>query len=780
MSHETLVPALYPAGQPSASLDTPSSSTFPSALDLSRGLTSAETSAPYQAFLLALQDALVASFVRRAADHGGVIRLGASLILLPPPLSSSTTGPTSIRPLPQAVECTLHLSPDRFGFTVQPSVRDAYLRPFPLSHSAPSLDASLVLAPSRLTARFVELFKIGSGSRDRELEQRMRESWHSALGGTGLVLNENERWVVCRLDRAGPESEAVWPASLCLLDFSKPTTLRSPPHREPPDLQPADETSSSTKVISLPPLSPTHVAPLLSLDPNVRRRLAGVLKRTERAGEPFREPIGYHAERVGVMLVELVKQREEAARREAESALQSASKISTSVAATPTNAPINMRTPISLGGSMTDGPSPADTFMHDAQRLSTLPTPMTSALEIDHVYPSPPRLPLRTEAPPPVPTVTTYAGFEWEEETFGGGMQGGRGGDFDDGMMMGLTDDDFSFFDNPVAPAVSLPVPSSLGRASSIGTSPLFTDHFPQLAGTPGTTEAMYGSPIVGYGDLSGNALGLGLGATPLEMPRTPYSPFVDAALVESPALLNFSLFDLATSPSRRSTPSTSKFDSIPFRATRRSSEDKYDPTRRGKFGLPTSCASLERRTSRTPSMRDMTASLQKLEPKHLVNVFDPRIGKATSLRRSSKLVLGTQGEEGGRNWVRSNVAAESESEGESEDDLEEMEGVPPTSLALRRASLQDDSVILAEPFGPALLFESSQAELIVMPSVVEGMGPIKEEEVVTISTRELIATMLADQLVHNPFFRTWAAEGMHPVDSSPMTGTCSRLRGPH
>ncbi|GAA5900685.1 hypothetical protein JCM6882_000939 [Rhodosporidiobolus microsporus] len=175
-------------------------------------------------------------------------------------------------------------------------------------------------------------------------------------------------------------------------------------------------------------------------------------------------------------------------------------------------APINMRTPMSLGTASTEAPSPAELFSSlgyggggvsvaggyhphptatpsstAAPHAAHLPMQMdaTDLLDGLGVYPSPAEAQpvASTSAAPPVTTGMStldaaFSAFDWGDGTFGagttttaagaggaggaGGAAGG-GGDFDDGLMLGLTDDDFSFFDEPAAgpgglPAASLPM----------------------------------------------------------------------------------------------------------------------------------------------------------------------------------------------------------------------------------------------------------------------------------------------------------------------------------
>ncbi|GAA6029607.1 hypothetical protein JCM8097_000960 [Rhodosporidiobolus ruineniae] len=199
------------------------------------------------------------------------------------------------------------------------------------------------------------------------------------------------------------------------------------------------------------------------------------------------------------------------------------------VQAPPAAAPINMRTPMSLGTASTEAPSPAELFnsltssaghpgstafaplppsssSHPSASSTSAPMGVDSDLLALGVYPSPaePLLQISTSsagAPPAssaarVPTSTgmsaldaAFSSFDWGDGTFGtsdggngdgGGGRGGNGpggsagggGEYDDGLMLGLTDDDFSFFDDPPVGAGVVALPPST-TATSAAVAPL-------------------------------------------------------------------------------------------------------------------------------------------------------------------------------------------------------------------------------------------------------------------------------------------------------------------
>ncbi|GAA5839470.1 hypothetical protein JCM11251_002734 [Rhodosporidiobolus azoricus] len=337
-------------------------------------------------------------------------------------------------------------------------------------------------------------------------------------------------------------------------------------------------------------------------------------------------------------------------------------------------APINMRTPMSLGTASTEAPSPAELFStlgygsvsaaggyHPPPPLSStaplsgvapMQTDTTDILSGLGVYPSPAEAPPSTSmssAPPATTGMTTldaaFSSFDWGDGTFGAGNsisaagQGVSGGagmggadDFDDGLMLGLTDDDFSFFDAPAPPpASSLPMSMPFDfsglhdHAHGPHANPL--DAF-SVSMAPPTTTSPSSVAQFSFAAPYDNALGLSASAPPPPVPTIvpmsaatppaqtgpqhfpqlpPYSPsilalpnFASASSVSAfPVLpptpgpaapLAVSLspsFATNASVSSAAGFSSSSFDLIPFAPAHAEADNKYDP-RKGKFGLPT------------------------------------------------------------------------------------------------------------------------------------------------------------------------------------------------
>ncbi|GAA5870628.1 hypothetical protein JCM8547_002066 [Rhodosporidiobolus lusitaniae] len=343
------------------------------------------------------------------------------------------------------------------------------------------------------------------------------------------------------------------------------------------------------------------------------------------------------------------------------------------------SAPINMRTPMSLGTASTEAPSPAELFSLTGSHAlhQPLPPPLSSAapqppsqLDVDFselgVYPSPAEPPAAAGASAVVVPASTgmstldaaFSSFNWGDGTFGAGTSAppasvppvtgagsaaganGVGGEFDDGMMLGLTDDDFSFFDEPIVPAASVAAVSAIPLSSSIDMGPVGGSSLPMsmafdlpLSGAdPHHHHHALLDPFafVPYGDhptTTSNALGLSqasqtsvvmAAAEALLVPRSsppeaalyapsaprhlhePTSPLLSAttastsAAIASTAVIPFhppspliSLSPSFTFSPHRTSPSSSVFDPIPFALSHTQLDAKYDP-RRGKFGLPT------------------------------------------------------------------------------------------------------------------------------------------------------------------------------------------------
>lgn len=864
--------------------------------------------APFEAFVAAASEALLVALLTDTTATQprptSTTRLDSAVVYLPP--TTEAYGSSARREAPDAVKASLHLSLQRTGILIQSSVEDVPYRPFPIAVPPPP-SSPLLLGPFSTSAQFVKFYppeaKRGAAA------VAMEEEWKALLEGTGLCLGAEEAWVLCRIDlpsSAAPPSpdngalpqpsqhpeplEIMWPASLCILDGTQPQPSRSPnstpPRAHPPELAsgapPSPQNATSIFVASSACSSRAIFPPL---DLSTRRRFASVLRRgvhssssaTEtHSPSAYHDPIAYRAERVGAMLEEQAEERQ----RAAEAALKAASVAALppppptpssieggragiplpSVAAGTAGAPINMRTPISLGGSSTEAPSPADGFGNSAERglmqalggYGALPTGSAGVesgggsknAEMDHLYPSPSEAMGGggsggggggAAAPgagggEPMQGVETqvdnvFPEFDWGDDFASGGMGGrgnmpGQGQDFDDGMMMGLTDDDFSFFDDPAPLPASVPMASFGGLASS-GPSPKFVDHFSHLASTPFASAASptspfgqpsphlpqhHGSPnLLSFSfDPAHNALGLGStpgphhgggigeGCSPFKTPRTPYSPFIEITDDhETPVAghLPTATVSIAGTPAHSLLPPYARrpgqFDAIHFGTSHTLSDDKYD-ARKGKFGLPSpdwdrDLASTVGASSGSGGI-DLRPLPLAVAPWYSV-VCDPRIAVANELKRKrtpslAKLAIVKRSSSSAgrsdyfarvrvpREWVTQDADSEygeDESEDEAMDLGDEASVLGGTGGGADDISLADHyvgGVAINYTFGAALLLLRQHLATLLASKRQPPASPVatsSKQQLAADGQLETALGMIADQTMYNPDFRARA-----------------------
>ncbi|GAA5956883.1 hypothetical protein JCM21900_006280 [Sporobolomyces salmonicolor] len=672
---------------------------------------------------------------------------------------------------------------------------------------SPPMGTPALLAPLNLRARFVRRVEVDPG-RDGQRLKQLEDDWRSLLEGSGLdISSENSEWVICRLDLSSATSssdaflsasteddldiELTWPASLIIIDGTRPlpppSPLTSPEKPKPPDL-PASALISPemTRNFPFPTASDFSAAPrppingLTSLlrypyDAAARRRLASqALNRSRRRQrtstgaeeeedelEHRRDPLARRTREVWSWMEDevarRVKEQEERTREEEEERRRAVEaerererdkererEKEKSAHHPPVAAPINMRTPMSLGTASTEAPSPADVAFPlpgISSGISTVGAVNVGGsgvaaggagapMAIDGIglgmYPSPaeqpstvPSMGPTTSQPGPMSSLdAAFAEFDWGDGSFGtsgggapGGVGGGDGQDYDDGMnLLGLTDDDFSFFDAPPTPLPATSMPPPVGFASA-GTSPKFADHFAHLHGTPFTSAVSPTSPFAAqssphfpphaspgtgfnfsFDPTTTNALGLA-SSTSATLPllalasttpasvctsaasphKTPCSPFaieLASASYNSPAhaaspvaLRSVSLAGTpvaltALTPYSPFTASrtSSAFEPIAFGPSHFLADEKYDP-RKGKFGLP-SPESEGEDTALFPLGLRRSSSKSALQPSSLepwyTSVCDPRFVVAERLKRNrrssmSKAAADRRGSSGSR-----------------------------------------------------------------------------------------------------------------------------------
>ncbi|KAK4702730.1 hypothetical protein P7C70_g3492, partial [Phenoliferia sp. Uapishka_3] len=874
-AHRDLFPNLYPSTPASPSDSTirspsppfvnPSSLSakqFPSAIAISQELHAdlsqspvhpSRTRSPYEAFLHAATDSIVTSLLTDSPSTSNscsqpiTSRLGDTVVFLPG--ASEPFGTAGRRIVARAVQTSFLLSLQRHGIFILSAVTDIALRPYPLL-VPPLANSPVLLAPFGTPARFIEAHarKLGSPQ-----ESSLYKSWKGVVDGTGLALADEETWLLCRIDlpptspaEASTESiEVVWPASLCLLDGTRIQPHMSP-QATPPRPKSHDLVTAPEDIGRAKPATRSHL--LAPFDVVTRRRLASVLRRRTSSSATYvayRDPIASRAEKVGVMLEEMAVQQEkhEREREEKDDMSVDASSLlpSTGPAAmnldtksggmAPGNvlagAPINMRTPISLGGSSTEAPSPADGFQ-PAERylgglLSQLPVDnLARNLEADQLYPSPPEANLRvTSQALPLPSVTdtifapiesSFGEFDWGDDFGSGRMPSNLQQDFDDGMgmMMGITDDDFSFFDDPTPVATistnfgGITSPNFTGLQSS-GPSPKFVDHFSHLNG--GTPFASANSPISPFTQsyphlnhspgvsgyqydpqtphMTGNALGIGMGTpggsalvegSPFKTPRTPYSPFLE--LTEDPVSFHSGVSVAGTpavglSSSQR--PSrASPFDPIQFGASHSISDDKYD-ARKGKFGLPS--------PDYDPAVKTTDLPVFVVEGKVVRwygTICDPRVTASVELKRHRTPSLhkikpklnSSKGDFSGvarsRTWIRSDV--DSDYCGEEESDDEEMDvdyDSDPSStedVLLSNLGKQERGALqLNNLLGPALVLLRDHLAFLLdaIPRLPLTVVPPSKATAASESALDGVGSIITEQVVYNPDFRAQATDAL-------------------
>ncbi|GAA5936045.1 hypothetical protein JCM3775_003565 [Rhodotorula graminis] len=787
-THSSLFPALYSAAKSASSptcaspLSLPAHA-YPSALAISDALVSIPliaqppppqtlVQAAYESFRSAISNILLDELVQQPVPDTRCVRLGASVVFLPLAAPTSSTS-SSIRfaPLSPRPALELSLAPlalNRSSIHLQSRLAHLALAPLP-----PHVDAGarVRLAPLDARATFLRALRLPSSRR-----AQLDAEWTPHVAGACGSVAEPDRtqYVLCALDApggtaatSGDRVEVVWPRALVLLDGEReqaPSAARDGEQKaaasEPSPERPAAATSAAPVTSAVAPVAPPSRAfPGAPL----RARLAGQLLLRGRtsgrrrgsegssAGDvgqagAFRSPVKRRTGDVWRWMGDEGRRREEerenAARREAEKDARdkeaaeaqapesAAGKDDDKVVASahlPAAAPINMRTPMSLGASSTEAPSPAELFsssLHPIHAGAAHPPPPSSTvgghdqshdtlhgMDIDFglgMYPSPAE-PAGPHAPAPVSTSapmstleTAFPEFDWGDGTFGtsgmsggggggaggggGGQGGGRGNDgngggYDDGIMLGLTDDDFSFFDAPTpgpgvsSLALSMPPPPLAPVAGDLGLSTmpsvsgmdaafdLFSSSAPSdLPGMTSTVSTFAADPALTsttspqFPEGPSPALPFSFGAfdalTPnaLELASTspgaaalaagPYSPVVlptASATPASLALVPHTPHPVSYSPiivghaSPQVSPgrarALSAFEPVAFDPAQAALDDKYDP-RRGKFGLPSPDSDHEGRALVHPSAQS------KDRRSWYSAVCDPRIALAERLRR--------------------------------------------------------------------------------------------------------------------------------------------------
>ncbi|KAK4056626.1 hypothetical protein OIO90_002474 [Microbotryomycetes sp. JL221] len=846
--------------------------------------------APFEAFQAALLDNVLRIMLASEDQQRTAFKLGTKIVFFP---KQPFAFPTSARATDKTTfEVSLHLSVLAEGVLVQSGVQYSNMRK--LSSSTPPRPSTpILLAPYGIAAQVIRTFspescQVGAA-------QALAETWTQLLDGSGLKLEDQESWILCKIEMPAssvkatdeplsglsplphPQSEptqefcdVMWPASLCLIDGANvlPDTSpdSSPVRPRAIDLAgriPASPAASSLLVTRPRSNTRSSVLSATSPRPNDESKLdPGQRIVPRRTGKDVfggwsdgADPLTAQADRVAAMLEQLAEEREHKERLEKEA--EAAMKAQPAPPPTPISGdmgrgaplpavpgaggPISMRTPLSLGGSATEAPSPADGFMTaDKNLLSSLgfgvstsevnvPGSSAPVQNVEQLYPSPdelghgnfstaPDVSMSLGAPAATAAVDpTFSDFDWGDD-FGSGNvhQGVRGNlnqDFDDGMMMGLTDDDFSFFDEPAQIPVSMStLPPSTTFDHSAGlqsaeTSPKFVDHFSHLSGqpnfvahggSPSSPFAHSGSPLAhaspglnafNFSFDGGNNL-MGLGNTPGSMqqlsvhdalnhktPRTPFSPFVELTEEqqqqheESPAFSLHSV-SVAGTPLGQASSHRANFDAVHFGTSHTALDDRYDP-RKGKFGLPSpewgSDAKALPRARAGQILRPKSRSKSSTSSAYFSSVCDPRWTAALMLQRrknastrkvrSAFLIPGRTLKPSARLWV----SPESISDTEEEESDDEGMDLDDSSLFGGHGADDDDSVsgttaigALNYTFGAALLLLHSHVNTLFPSSVPHEAPQLAAKPTSSALEAQLEPTLslFTEQIMYNPDFR--------------------------
>ncbi|BGP07014.1 hypothetical protein JCM10049v2_002844 [Rhodotorula toruloides] len=786
LTHASLFPDLYASTSSATPSFTPPLSlparSYPSALALSAQIytvPSAATPLPsltakqaaYSAFRSTISSLLLDELVQLGALETRPLRIGDSVVYLPRPPPTAPKEPALSLARPAAIKVSIPPpSLNQSAIFVLSSVSELS---FTASTSDLSPDTPVVLAPADIPATLVRPLARLSFAQ----VARLSSDWRTELDRAYIPEDERNDYLLCALDLPDSPSaedriEIVWPRALVIVDESRRSAShggQAPQQASPaaPHEAHAPSKSGEIRFAKEKENCPVRASPQLvrRADSSLKRRIFADRALAAKSAAPSRRPSATEGEQTVVVRTgagdgpNVVKSRtgsvwswigDEGARREeereeerqrkereeqerAEHIKQEKGKGAAPTAApTGAAAPINMRTPMSLGTSSTEAPSPAELYQpsigpagasDSAVHASTAEAQAGSgphAMEIDFggadVYPSPaePGPSASTSVQPassaPMSALdAAFSEFDWGDGTFGtsgtgrGGRDEGHDRGYDDGGLLGLTDDDFSFFDAPT------PAPGASALATSIGlsmTAPASTavgdqsfsalpnvagidsgfdlfsvapTHFPAAAPTslPFTSDGVFGSgtlphflqqspatifPFGALDSLTPNALGL---AAPSPHALTPSAAVFDPLAhlppsmhdvsittpvsTTSPAVISYSplLAQAAAifAPTQRGLSSLGQLGSFqPLAFATSSSDDKYDP-RKGKFGLPSPDSDNEGRAARL--VEDEEGQLRLWYQA----ICDPRYLMAQRLRRPKSTAKPS--DPAGRPWTR-------------------------------------------------------------------------------------------------------------------------------
>ena len=533
-------------------------------------------------------------------------------------------------------------------------------------------------------------------------------------------------------DDENEDVELVWPTQYLLLDGSRRPTSQTPPTPVKP-LEGERPTVSLDRARKLAPVSPLHreVAMTSAATATSRFRSASdffaTLEHSERVCKRPRlsesgsttetldewvDPVQTRARQVGEMIDELNKERERKDKAEKEAAaakaapppLQPQGKQLDGTSGPQNkfspNAPLNIRTPLSIGASSTGAPSPAEMFAsHGAAAAFGIDNGIGRAT--NDPYPTPEDTAKNANATSAAPAVADTGTLDFDQAMNGGQSSflefewpsfndlDTRGATFGEENIMGnLTEDDFSFFDGPSASSIvgahmsaapdlstSMPVADAYVQPSA-GPSPAFSDNLGALAMTPypsaQTPFATATTPFPPSAPTPSMPLAAPTPNSPfihLESPaphwehltpahepsphKTRYSPILELDENEPTDGLkltqashfgapfrdetNASMLDEGL-PNDAITLRSSMFDPVRFGGSHQDTDDKYDCLHGGKFGWR---EVLQLPGGRGPLRpRSKSTGSDRSAASWLASACDPRLTAASKLRRHQGAIM--------------------------------------------------------------------------------------------------------------------------------------------
>lgn len=530
LSHSSLFPRLYLPGTNSKTdfalpLST-SARSYPSCLALSeRILTVPSATDPtpsctpiqgaYRNFRAALSSCILDELVARPCEGRIPLRLDDDAVIFladPETVYRGMARPATFRA--QVHPPTLN----RTALLLFTSISDVGLEPFsdpsdtlpvrptqdsPAAAAENATRTKVILAPLGIEARVVNTYAADSFSPERLAE--LRREWAEPLSDTGVALDrlEAEGFVLCAIEPStaaayGSEDgvEALWPRSLVLVDKRLHSELSAVDSKSVTSVGPPRDCSTSPALSTTRTEGIVHTGSRLSSDV-----WAWYKEETKRREEKRLEALRR-------------EQEDQEALRQKEQASTTAEKVKPSGAPSAA-APINERTPMSLGTASTEAPSPAEllalppshttaaAYEHDSTQVAAdnqAPNDhQVNGMDIDfglNFYPSPAEAGHAVlsgtggQSSAPLSTLdAALSSFDWGDGTFGAISSSAAGHDsipahvngprYEDSLMLGLTDDDFSFFDTPSAPAVD-------GMAAPLGDGHAGSAALMSVSGAPG------------------------------------------------------------------------------------------------------------------------------------------------------------------------------------------------------------------------------------------------------------------------------------------------------